>query len=227
MLEYTNETTLIDMRVDVARDSCSGAVTVNFFHAKPHHTLSVFQSADAGDTWTLVHAVPLSGPSPPPPPSPSPPPPSPSPPPPSPPFSVVQLGRRLQEAIVDWTDASSPRKSVRVSGFSVPLAYTYVRACIDCDGGCNGLDHLDAIVSCSYAAPPQNVSAVAAGGAGALSPPPAPPPPPAATSSAAWMWVAIVLGVALLAAVGCALGAMRARRAATAPTPPRVRVRVR
>lgn len=194
-----NDTGLHDLSVNVDKHTCAGEVTVGVVHGKTGHVVSLFTS-ETGDAWTLVANLTLVIYDPPPP-SPSPPPPSPMrPPPPSPfPPPPAIILRRLQEETPSITYSPfNGADMVRLLPFAVSRAPMYVRTCIDCDGTCNGIDHIDAIVSCYYA----NYEP----------PPPLPSDPPLPW----WVWLfAGLAGVFLL--VSITLFFMNRKQAVTAP----------
>ena len=181
-----NDTGLHELKVQVEKDTCSALAEVGIVHGKLGQTVSLYTSSTEGASWTLVGQIPIvpsPSPSPPPPPTPSPPPPMP--PSPSSPALVILgrrlHGRRLQEitySTVNGIDVA------RLFSFNVTRAPLYVRSCIDCDGNCNGIDHIDTIVSC-YGAVPS----------------PSPPSPSSEDSIPFWAWLFVGTTAVLLVVV--------------------------
>ncbi len=190
-----NDTGLHNLVVNVDVEACTGRAHVRLPHSKNGHTYSLYTSSNSGTSWTLVsqHVYQVE----------SPPPPTPSPPPPAPAASPSVVLRRLQELSIGEFGGVD---TLHFTDFSVPKEPLYVRACIDCDGTCNGIDTIDALVSCNAASPASSdgdallpwwgwifvaTTAVLAvvvcvrytGATSSPPPPPPPPPPPASTAT--------------------------------------------
>lgn len=168
-----NQTGLHHLSVHVDSDSCLADSDVLSTLLSDGHTISLFSSPD-GVVWTRISELVYQQPPAVPPPSPRPPPPDPSPPPPSPPNSpsppspppppspsppppspspspLIIYRRQLVEAATLTQSHPNSIRRVHFASFPVTKAPLYVRACIDCDGSCNGIDTIDALVSCHTA----------------------------------------------------------------------------
>lgn len=167
-----NDTGLHDVRIHVDSKTCVARARVFLPHAQNGHTYSLYTST-TGTSWDLVSEFDYQVD--------SPPPPSPSPPPPL---------RRLQELSFGVSDQGVHQ--LYFSAFNVTKAPMYVRACIDCDGSCNGVDTIDTLVTCS-----------------AASPSPTAPPPSQGDTIPWWSWMFVATTV-ILAVVLCATAAQYA-----------------
>ena len=132
-VEY-GDTGLHELKVSVDQ-KCKAAAEVKVAHGDGQ-IVSLWTSSDEGVVWKLVDEVTLTQSF-------------------SPLFSILPSPSPIS--------APSSFDAATFSSFDATRAPMYVRACINCDGDCNGIDHIDAIVSCYYAD---------------HHPPPKPPPPP-------------------------------------------------
>lgn len=175
-----NDTGLHNLRIHVDSATCVARARVFLPHAQNGHTYSLYTSK-TGTSWNLVSELVYQVDSPPPP-APSPPPPSPQ----APPIVV----RRLQE--LSFGELGQGIHELYFSHFNVSKEPMYVRACIDCDGSCNGVDTIDSLVTCNAALPS-----------------PTPPSQSPENTIPWWSWL-FVASTAILIVGLCAAGAQYA-----------------
>lgn len=169
-----NDTGLHNLEIKVNQETCNGVASVTIIKGVNGQKISLFSSVN-GQSWNLLTETTFDYLKPPPPP-----PPAPSPPPPSIDFPVVL--RQLSELPIITQGFSSEVHHARLNNLTVGQQPSYVRVCLNCDGTCNGIDHIDAIVSCFNG----------------LSPPSAPPD---ATAIPWWVWLIVAIASLLFVIV--------------------------